>query len=514
MKRSAAPRKVEDPKAKVQPKKIPPKPPLLTSKVPTKASTKGEIVKITHDAVNEQVLIAAAIVDHPMRRKLLGMVKPDALFAKGHPEIWTVIGELESRGLGYDPATVRQLSNGAVDTEYLDDLIRQRPALPPNLMHHVDCLQWDRARVEATRGPIASLLDCLRDPTSDQERVRSLARQVAQCFDGYGSTKYLRDPVQLVAEQMAIIRARREGIACYPFGLPGFDHYTSGPKEGEWRVLPGLAPKMVTLITGLSGSGKTTVTAQIALAQINAGRKVLYGAWEQGDGMTLELLASISLGLSRSRLTSGSITDEEETMLREEMDRITGLVRFFAMPFGRVKGEKQQNDKNLDLIHQYVAESGCEIFIADLWRYALRQYEPDEEEHALKRQKAIAVETNTHHILIHQLRGKELENRPDKRPTREGIKGTGAWIEVPDNILGVHRPALWKNVDDVILESILLKQRHGIWPLAVEFDWDPDLGTITNGRGVDYARPGEETSMDDFLDETRTRKRPRKGKAS
>jgi hypothetical protein len=87
---------------------------------------------------------------------------------------------------------------------------------------------------------------------------------------------------------------------------------------------------------------------------------------------------------------------------------------------------------------------------------------------------------------VQQQRLKDIELRPDKRPTREGIKGSGAWTEVPDNIFGVHRPALWKPVPDNVLEIDVLKQRYGKWPLAVEFDWDPDRGQISGGRSVEY----------------------------
>ena len=81
---------------------------------------------------------------------------------------------------------------------------------------------------------------------------------------------------------MAAIRARRGGAAVYPFGIDGFDVYGKDEKlddgtdiSNTWRVIPGCAPTKTTVVTGVSGSGKTTVTANIALAQVNAGRRVL-----------------------------------------------------------------------------------------------------------------------------------------------------------------------------------------------------------------------------------------------
>lgn len=453
------------------------------------------------DQVNEIVILAAALADHEARKKLVGMIPPDSFFAPGHPEIWTVVIELDRRGLAYDPATVKQLSGGKVDTAYLDQLLRDRPAAPPNLLHHVDQLRWDRARVEGIRGPLQGLLDAVRDPLSEPEKVRSFARQVSGAFDGFGSQKYLRDPAALRASSIARLRERLGGRACFPYGLPGLDMYgPEDPEPGQWRMIPGLAPKQVTVITGVPGSAKTTVTSQVALAQANAGRKVLFGAWEQGSEATLELIACQSLGYSRTAMMTGAFTEEHLREIDQEMQRLEEFIRFFELPFGRERGERRVNDKSLDLLQEMISVSGCQVAIFDLFRRALRQFDPDEEEAALYRQQAIAQETGAHCILVHQLRAKDLEARVDKRPTREALKGSGAWIEVPDTILGVHREFLFKDVPDDKLQLIVLKQRHGIAPLAVEFDWDGDRGWASNGRSVVYERAGQQGMAGDGID--------------
>lgn len=464
-------------------------------------------LKIPHDVVNEQVVIAAALVDPPSRKWLVQRIPADSFFGRGHSDVWGMIVELERKGLQFDPMTVQQLTGGGVDSNYLARLIESRPVAPPNLKHHVEALEWDRTRVESARGPVGSLLEALRDPAADPDRVRSLGRQVMASF-GLGPLKYLRDPHELVKEMVADIRRRREGQACFPYGIDGFDRYeaTHPTKPGKPRLTPGAAPGQVTVVTGLSGSGKTTFTTALAVEQANMKRRVLYGAWEQGSRMTLELMAIQSLGLSRSQFVEGNVTDTEQELVEREALRLSEYVRFFELPFGRERGKRTVNDDHLDLIHAYIAETGADVFIADLWRRAVRQIDPDEEELALYRQQAIAVETKCHCILLHQQRLKDVEQREDKQPTREGLKGSGAWVEVPDTIIGIHRPALWKSCTDNILMALILKQRHGPWPLAVEFDWCPEMGSIKNGRSVDYQRPGQ-GEVDSFLSETTPKKR-------
>ncbi len=458
------------------------------------------------DAVNEQVVIAAACVDLDQRRKLLAFIPPDTFYAQGHPEIWTVLGELEKRGLAYDPATVRQLSNGKVDGAYLDSLIEQRPSVPPNLAHHVEMLRWDRTRVEGIRGPVQQLLDGLRDPTTDPGKIKAIAKSIGVAFDGHGTQRFLRDPGQLRRSTMEGIRKRRAGLACYPYGLPGFDMFDENdPKAGQWRMIPGLMPGGVTVVTGIPGASKTTVTAQIALAQVGYGRRVLYGAWEQGAELTYELMASQALGISRTRLTTGQIDDAEEAAIEAEIERLEPFVRFCELPFGRTRGERIINDKSMDLLHEMIAVTGAEVAIFDLWRKAMGQLKPEDEEQALNRQQAIGQETKCHQILLHQFRKASGDDREQRSQSRDDMKGSAAWTEVPDTILHVHREALVKDVPDDVLRINVWKQRHGIAPYAVDFDWDGDLGRLSNGRSASYERPGQSgtgehgSGLDDFL---------------
>lgn len=482
----------------------------------SRAERKADEVRVPYDPVNEAVIIAAALVDRAARKRLVAAFPvPDFFCAKGHAEIWEVVVELQRRHLDYDPATVQSIAGSRVDVDYVDQLVRDRPAVPPNLKHHVEGLRWDHCRVEAVRGPITALLELVRDPLSDPERVKAAAQSVGGAFRT--SATLVRDPVQLVREQRAEIERRRTGIACVAYGIDGLDRYGDGERDeeghdvsGKWRVMPGAVAGQVTLLTGVSGSGKTTLTTAIALAQADANRRVTFGAWEQGDGPTLELCAVQSCGFSRTRFTVGDVTDDEVERHTLEMERIAERIRFFNIPFGVKRGEKALNDRNIDLIHSYIEETAADVFVADLMRRAFRQFDPDEEEAALYRLQAIAQSTRCHLIMVHQLRMKDLEQRPDKRPTREGVKGSSAWVEVPDTILATHRNALFKNVPNDRVEIICLKQRHGLWPWAVEFDWDGEHGRISNGRGIEYTRPGELGEVDDFIEEAKSIRKKRR----
>jgi replicative DNA helicase len=452
-------------------------------------------LRIEFDSVNEQVVLAAAVVDDDARAKLASLLLPDHFQDKRHRAAWTAMRELVRRGLRYSHETLQKLGKD-VDAQYLEQLVVARPEAPPNLEFHVEMLLWDHARITAVQGPVAALLQELRNPLADPERVKSVARQITETLGGYKENQYLRDPGALVAECVAEIRGRREGTASYRYGIDGLDFYETKEKDGTLRrrMIPGPAPGQVTTIIGTPGSGKSTVACRMALGIARQKRRVLYCAWEMNGAASLELMACMSLGWSRSRIQVGRsakvdltlLSDEELDELKVRMDQISKWIRFLENPFYRRRREKTTNEQHLDMLQGYISESGADVVVCDLWKRCLRYTKPEDEELALIRQQSMAEELKVHMILVHQLTLKDVEKRMDKHPTRDSAKGSGAWTEVPDNIIGVYRPGLWKGVDDNIIELDVLKQRKGLWPLAIEFDWDGDVGAIEGGRSIEY----------------------------
>lgn len=457
------------------------------------------MASVRYDLVNEQVLIVAACADPQARARLVRRIPdPAAFYDPKHPDIWRGLVELDRRGLEFSGPALRQVTGGAADADYVERLLGSYKRVPPNLNLHVDALAWDKVRVEAAEGPVPALIKLLQDPSSSPDALRAASRALARHFESHGGElRYLHDPNELVRSQIATIRARSGGHAVYPFGVDGLDIDTA---ENRWRMIPGAAPGMVTVVTGRTGSGKSALVARMVLGLVAQERRVLYGAWEVGSGMTLEVLAAMSLGYSREALMTGGLTEEEMQAVEQEMDRLAGWVRFMKQPFGRERGKaKVTNDQALDVIHRYLDDAGCDVAAFDMLKRAFRQTRPEEEEDALFRMQAIAEETGVHVIAAHQqlIKTGNKDGRFDPRPTQEGAKGSSAWAEIADNMIGVHRPAHWKKVDDVTIEVLILKQRYGKWPLAVEFDWSGEFGSFENGRGVPYDPPGADASSVD-----------------
>jgi replicative DNA helicase len=475
---------------------------------------KPEPVEVPYDTTNELFVIAAALLDPKSREDLCATVRPDHFLEEEHRAAWSAVMELQRRKLAYDPATLQQLSAGRVAPDFWEKTIAARGQLPgENLDYHLANLFWDRRRALLVQGPLASLIDALKRPQEAPEKVIALCRSVVTCMEGAGTSPYLVDGKGLVADAVADFRKRMEGEAVYPYGIPGLDCYEPGARNnrgedigGRARMLPGAVPGQITVVTAVSGGGKSTVAAHVALGQARQKKRVLYGAWEPSSRDCLQLLGMLSLGMSLTDATEGRIEEPDVVDLKERMEAIAEWVTFMDNPFWRAVEERSSNLHNLDLVHRYIADSGCDVFIADLWDRCLVSEKPEDELNALKRQQAMARETNVHCILLAQQRLKDIETRSDKRPTREGIKGSSAWVDVADTIIAPHRPALFKDVSDNKLELFILKQRRGPWPIGVEFDWDPEFGSIRGGRSIRYEHAVEAGGgeLGDFVAPPRT----------
>jgi replicative DNA helicase len=483
------------------------------------------------DVVGEQVILAAVVADWDGEgAKILDRHHPDLLSDPRHRAAFAALREMRRRRLEFDWATLQRLAGDEDVSRYLQGISERRPDRAADLAFHVANAEWDRKVAQVAGGPLPALIEGLQK-RGDPDRSRALARTVSEALQGGGGGEWFHDRDEIVREQVRAIRDRIAGRASYPFGIPGFD---VDSETGRRRLLPGAAPGQITVVTGVPGSGKSTFTANLVLGLARQGRRILYGSWEMSGGTTLELLACISLGMSRSRLLEGSreipgangesslfsplLSEEEVEKLRERMELISERVTFMRNPFRRgrgLRGEKkgrdwEANDRNLDIVHEYIADSGCDVFVGDLWKRCLKNTEPDAEEDGLLRQQAMVEELQVHAILLQQQRLHDIEQRADKRPTREGVKGSGAWTEVPDNMFGTHRAAQWKHLPDDKFEVGVLKQRYGRWPLAVEFDWDGDTGSVSGGRSIEW-ETGLSEGLDGFVEPEGAPKRRGRG---
>lgn len=448
--------------------------------------------RIAVDQLNEATVVAAGLAaglhDPATLDRLLLRVRPDSFQVREHAQLWDAIGQARRRRLEPDLETIRRLLADPTLVEYAGQLRESRPDVPANLDFHVGALEWDRVRVEAARGPASELVAALQR-NEEHDRVRALARQLAEMIDSAGGLSALRDPAALHRQAITQLDDRMAGSAFRPYGIVGFDVDADGrqieDKDGQPRITYGTAPGLVTLITAVTGQGKSSLLRALIAAQVGLGHRLLVGPWEEPAWKMLHAVAAQRLGIPRWRVTAGRIGPLERQAMEEEMHRVQTVARFADNP---LRTGRRGNEATLDMIFGLVSDAAADVAVIDLFARAFEFGSVGEENAILHRLQAGAEELGVHFVLTQQQVHKQTQKSDDPRPTKHGIFGPGGWAEMPDTIIGVYRPGLYANVPDESVELHVLKQRDGRAPLCVDFAWSGADGTITDGEERPYDR--------------------------
>lgn len=467
--------------------------------------------EIVYDPTNERIVIGAALADRKERDRLTRQIAADELLVPEHSACWRALRTMTDKALEYEFEIFARLATDEMPTiaiSYLEGLDAAKN-VPANLGWYVSTLRWDATRARVVGGPIPELVREISDPKSSPDAVASAARSVLRAVEGGAGRSYICRPDELQRSYLAEVTARKASGNFWSFGLG--DPY-------DRMLVEGAMPKRTAVVAGLPGVGKSTYMGAKAIALARLGRRVLYCCWEMPPDSMLDVMIAGMLDIELERIVQGNLTEEEMHRMAGATKWITKRIKFMGNPFhvrgGPESKGKRSNDRSLDILEGYIAESGCDVVIMDLWERCLVDLSYEGVTTALYRQQAMHADYNVYGVIVHQLRLKDVEKRADKRPTREAIKGTGAFVEVADQIFGLHRDAQFKMVPDDSLEVINMKQRKGRANWAVRFEWDGEHASIRNPVEIPYD-PGLESSTEfGDISDVKVNKRQPKGARS
>lgn len=434
-----------------------------------------------YDSVNEAIVIGATIATTKDRRRgLVRQLSPDEFLVPVHAAIWRALSELARRNLDYDPATIRGfLRDEGIEDDDLDYLatIEEEARTPKNLEHHIETMRWDATRARVLEGPVPKLIDAINDPKAKTGDVVAAAHAVTRSLDR-GGRKYAHRPEELHASYRAERAKRKLKRNVYPLGPEPFDR----------KLSEGFMPRRTSLVAGVSGSGKSTVAMAWIILLAMLGRRPLYCAWEMDAESALDVMTSHMTGIELTRIIQGTTTEEEDVRIEKATRWILSRVRFMGNPFfdDIEDVKKPSNERNLSILEGYIAESGCDVIVYDLWERMLFWLDPTSVTRALYRMQKIHQDYRVHGMILQQLNLKDVERRPDKRPTPDSIKGVGVYYEVPDLIFGIHRDARFKRVPDTGVETLCLKQRKGEPFWSMRWEWQADIARVRAPVEVSY----------------------------
>lgn len=212
-----------------------------------------------------------------------------------------------------------------------------------------------------------------------------------------------------------ILLRRQRGIKPIPTGVDWWDEFAGPLRRGNTYV-----------VAGYAGSGKTTLSLNLAWSMAKVGRKVWYYCLELAADEVFEVLAGHIRG-------KAVINEQDETLAYSQIQG-TGF-RFYE-PSGWMPW-----DKRLEEICDTVRKENVEVVFVDNLGFLVRanknSYEV--EQLASARIKGLAQELDIPVILIHHLRKPE-NDQTEPEPNAHTMKGSGAIMADASDSFILHHP--------------------------------------------------------------------------
>lgn len=192
-------------------------------------------------------------------------------------------------------------------------------------------------------------------------------------------------------------------------------------------------PGEVTLWAGVNGHGKSLVTSQIALSLLGQGQKVCIASFEMKPRVTLERMAQQFTGMN----LFGPEFQEDAGL--DAVD--DAYDEFLGWTDGHLWLYDQQGtadpERVLGMVRYCAVELGLQhVFVDNLGKVVMGEDDYTGQKAFVDQLTAIARDHNIHvHLVHHVKKGAKETDLPDKND----VKGSGAIVDQPDNLILVHR---------------------------------------------------------------------------
>lgn len=235
-----------------------------------------------HDPAAEASLLTTMIMKPGTIAEILSIVDVEDFFWRAHCEIAIALRDMNAAGIPVDETTLESRLRDTGRMNILGDgfvggMMDQCPVIANPRAYAATVRDKSVLRRLATAALRihAECYDPQVSPAELLERTSTLARDLT-VIAGRGTGTSLKQ----VARDIAHARLNPVAPTC-PTGLPWLDQQVGG----------GFRPGQLVYLGARSGSGKSVLACQVAVACLNAGRRVLYASLEMPRDEVLERLA-------------------------------------------------------------------------------------------------------------------------------------------------------------------------------------------------------------------------------
>jgi replicative DNA helicase len=373
--------------------------------------------------------------------------------------LFSIVRDLIVRGKAADATTVIGALEHADELHsiggrpYVLDILRNVPT-SANIAHYAAMVR-DRSvrRQLIALGAEYQALGYARDGRTVEELLDHVTRSASTLAE----SGLREEPVTLRSLMSGVVDAIEvRGMSDEPDKLPGM---STGLVHLDQRML-GMQPGDLFLIAGETGSGKTTLAMGIGIHTALVAKQVVAVFSMEMKGRALAERALANAGTVHKRaLRTGKLEPDDWAKVSHGIAKIQDGADLIIDPSPLLTVERMRAQcKRIQRKH------GLALVIVDYIQ--LMQGPGDTENdritHISRGLKLLAGELGVPVIALSQL-SRKFMSRPDKRPQRSDLRGSGSLEQDADVILFVYREALHSPEDESVkdaAELILSKLRE------------------------------------------------------
>lgn len=439
-------------------------------------------MSLTVDHNNEQLILANA-VRSPLHFGLVCDLidSPQVFLMPRHQNLFDALLQVREKKIALNIDNILSCTKQSVykpecDFDYITQLKAAYPDLATNLDFQIKKLKSDYIKTKLLESSIPRLVQQISDPMADLSTISDALTEDQKLID----TSVLRTELDLLTidsmkrEYEDLDSRRKQGISSYP----------SGYKHLNKELTEGFAPGRITVIAARPSMGKSSFVAALMLRLSTQGVPSALFALEMDRVPMIDkfLAMRTKIPLTKIIRDRSQFTPADEKLFNDELDTLSHNRMLFiddkpSVDLNYIKHQIMLLKKTLNAPYIVVF---IDLFgqVGDI----MDSYEQNMStayEKKLRRAHILAKDLNIHLVLVNQLR-RDLDKQKSKRPELHYLKNSGAWEEVADNILLLHREKYYENaLEDDILEVWIKKQRMGERNKLVSFLFDPITTDIT-----------------------------------
>ena len=432
------------------------------------------------DIVNEQIVISAMLGDSVSRRRILAAVNVSDFQGKRHKIIFAAVKECEVRSL------LPTKNNVAVHAEedfggmkYLEKL--EDLELTEDLDYNIGRLKQDAARVNVNKHWESDAKNIILDRSVDFTECIKVSAKMTQMLQAAIATYSDHG----ISERWTEDFDKRCGGEI-PFVSTGYKSLDSVLTYGFFKT--GL-----TIVAGRPRAGKSILITDMVrrLLRGKVKPRILVAPLEGGPMRFMDMLVSSASGVEAEDFVKhpGNLSVKARKRIKKIAKKIAGTddrLVVIENPFLSLAATgKWSNDSAMAKIEEIIAEGGYDIVIFDLWERSLTNLDSQRISSALVRMQTLMEKYFVHGVIVQQLRRTAEDRTKDKgrRPTLTDLKNSGAYEEVADLVLLIHREKVYKPfMGKDIIEVGIAKQKRGEDGLVMVAEFVPEVCRLEDDR--------------------------------